>query len=94
MSDQTPLEFLKEASSSELVLDAGTSILDACCKVNAISNGPRGYRMITEDGISINHRQVTNSETVLVVGQRILKNGLWLLKIGKRNFYIIKWLQQ
>ena len=82
MSDQTLLEFLKEASFSELVLDPGTSILDTCCKANAISNGPRGYRMITEGGISINHRQVTHSETVLVVGQCI-KNGLWLLKIEK-----------
>ncbi|XP_071466085.1 tyrosine--tRNA ligase, mitochondrial isoform X2 [Marmota flaviventris] len=51
------------------------------------------YRMITEGGVSINHRQVTNPECVLVVGQHILKNGLSLLKIGKRNFYIIKWLQ-
>uniref|UniRef100_A0ABI7Y626 Tyrosine--tRNA ligase n=1 Tax=Felis catus TaxID=9685 RepID=A0ABI7Y626_FELCA len=51
------------------------------------------YRMITEGGVSINHRQVTNPESVLVVGQHILKNGLSLLKIGKRNFYIIKWLQ-
>ena len=49
--------------------------------------------MITEGGVSINHRQVTNPESVLVVGQHILKNGLSLLKIGKRNFYIIKWLQ-
>jgi tyrosyl-tRNA synthetase len=49
--------------------------------------------MITEGGVSINHRPVTNPESVLVVGQHILKNGLSLLKIGKRNFYIIKWLQ-
>lgn len=49
--------------------------------------------MITEGGVSINHRQVTNPESVLVVGQHILKNGLSLLKIGKRNFYIIKWLR-
>eukprot|EP00070_Physeter_catodon_P022709 XP_023984888.1 tyrosine--tRNA ligase, mitochondrial isoform X3 [Physeter catodon] len=53
----------------------------------------KSYRMITEGGVSINHRQVTNPESVLVVGQHILKNGLSLLKIGKRNFYIIKWLQ-
>lgn len=49
--------------------------------------------MITDGGVSINHQQVTNPESVLVIGQHILKNGLSLLKIGKRNFYIIKWLQ-
>ncbi|XP_070645918.1 tyrosine--tRNA ligase, mitochondrial isoform X2 [Bos indicus] len=93
MSDQELKELFKEASFSELVLDPGTSVLDTCRKANAIPDGPRGYRMITEGGVSINHRQVTNPESVLVVGQHILKNGLSLLKIGKRNFYIIKWLR-
>ncbi|XP_058414512.1 tyrosine--tRNA ligase, mitochondrial isoform X2 [Diceros bicornis minor] len=93
MSDQELRELFREASFSELVLDPGTSILDTCRKANAIPDGPRGYRMITEGGVSINHRQVTNPESILVVGQHILKNGLSLLKIGKRNFYIIKWLQ-
>ncbi|XP_019481242.1 PREDICTED: tyrosine--tRNA ligase, mitochondrial [Hipposideros armiger] len=93
MSDQELKELFREASFSELVLDPGTSVLDTCRKANAIPDGPRGYRMITEGGVSINHRQVTNPESVLVLGQHILKNGLSLLKIGKRNFYIIKWLQ-
>uniref|UniRef100_H0X4Y7 Tyrosine--tRNA ligase n=1 Tax=Otolemur garnettii TaxID=30611 RepID=H0X4Y7_OTOGA len=93
MSDQELKELFREASFSELVLDPGTNVLDTCRKANAIPDGPRGYRMITEGGVSINHRQVTNPESVLVVGQHILKNGLSLLKIGKRNFYIIKWLQ-
>ncbi|XP_036313518.1 tyrosine--tRNA ligase, mitochondrial isoform X1 [Pipistrellus kuhlii] len=93
MSDEELKELFKEATFSELVLDPGTSVLDTCRKANAIPDGPRGYRMITDGGVSINHQQVTNPESVLVVGQHILKNGLSLLKIGKRNFYIIKWLQ-
>ncbi|KAG8512271.1 Tyrosine--tRNA ligase, mitochondrial [Galemys pyrenaicus] len=93
MSDQELKELFREASFSELVLDPGTSVLDTCRKAKAIPDGPRGYRMITEGGVSINHRPVTNPDSVLVVGQHILKNGLSLLKIGKRNFYIIKWLQ-
>ncbi|XP_048223142.1 tyrosine--tRNA ligase, mitochondrial isoform X1 [Perognathus longimembris pacificus] len=93
MSDEELKELFKEASFSELVLDPGTSVLDTCRKAKAIPDGPRGYRMITEGGVSINHRPVTNPECILVVGQHILKNGLSLLKIGKRNFYIIKWLQ-
>ncbi|XP_074126686.1 tyrosine--tRNA ligase, mitochondrial [Sminthopsis crassicaudata] len=93
MSDEELKELFKEAPFSELVLDPGTSVLDLCRKANAIPSGPRGYQMITEGGVSINHKQVTNPESVLVVGQHILKNGLSLLKIGKRNFYIIKWLQ-
>ncbi|XP_027700286.1 tyrosine--tRNA ligase, mitochondrial isoform X2 [Vombatus ursinus] len=93
MSDEELKELFKEAPFSELVLDPGTNVLDICRKANAIPDGPRGYQMITDGGVSINHKQVTDPESVLVVGQHILKNGLSLLKIGKRNFYIIKWLQ-
>lgn len=93
MSDEELKELFREASFSELVLDPGTSVLDTCRKAQAIPDGPRGYRMITEGGVSINHQPVTRPESVLVLGQHILRNGLSLLKVGKRNVYIIKWLQ-
>jgi len=51
------------------------------------------YQKITDGGVSINGIRVTNPETVLVLGQHILKNGVSLLRIGKKNYYIIKWLQ-
>ncbi|XP_038626065.1 tyrosine--tRNA ligase, mitochondrial [Tachyglossus aculeatus] len=93
MSDQELKELFREASFSELVLDPGMSVIDTCRKANAIPDGPRGYRMITDGGVSINHHQVTDPESVLVLGQHILRNGLSLLKIGKRNVYVIKWLR-
>lgn len=93
MSDQELKELFREAAFAELVLDPGTSVLDTCRKANAIPDGPRGYRMITEGGVSINHVPVTNPEGVLVLGQHILRNGLSLLRVGKKNVYVIKWLQ-
>ncbi|XP_039376578.1 tyrosine--tRNA ligase, mitochondrial [Mauremys reevesii] len=93
MSDQELQELFREAPFAELLLEPGMSVLDLCHKANAIPDGPSGYRKITDGGVSINYIQVTNPETVLVIGQHILKNGVSLLKIGKKNFYIIKWLQ-
>lgn len=51
------------------------------------------YRKITDGGVSINGNRVTNPETVLILGQHILKNGVSLLRVGKKNYYMIKWLQ-
>lgn len=51
------------------------------------------YQKITDGGVSINGIRVTNPETVLILGQHILKNGVSLLRIGKKNYYVIKWLQ-
>ncbi|XP_054844221.1 tyrosine--tRNA ligase, mitochondrial [Eublepharis macularius] len=93
MSDLELQELFREAPYVELLYEPGTTVLDLCQKANAVADGARGYRDITSGGVSINHMQVTNPDAVLIVGQHILNNGLSLLKIGKRNYYIIKWLQ-
>ncbi|KAM6137004.1 tyrosine--tRNA ligase, mitochondrial [Pterocles gutturalis] len=93
MSDQELQELFRQAPSAELMLEPGMNILDLCRKANAIPDGPSGYQKITDGGVSINGIRVTDPETVLILGQHILKNGVSLLRIGKKNYYIIKWLQ-
>ncbi|XP_059833990.1 tyrosine--tRNA ligase, mitochondrial isoform X3 [Hypanus sabinus] len=92
MSDEELKELFKEASFSENLLEPGTTVLDLCRKANAIPDGPRGYQMIMDGGIWINHLRVTKPEQVLVLKQHILTNGLSLLRVGKKNYHIVKWL--
>uniref|UniRef100_A0A8C5N4Y5 Tyrosine--tRNA ligase n=1 Tax=Leptobrachium leishanense TaxID=445787 RepID=A0A8C5N4Y5_9ANUR len=92
MSDQELQELFQEAPFAELLYEPGTRALDACTKVSAVPEGARGFEMIMAGGLSINHQKVTNPDEVLVPGQHILKNGLSLIKVGKKNFYIVKWL--
>ncbi|NWH38868.1 SYYM protein, partial [Chloropsis hardwickii] len=93
MSDQELQELFRQAPSAELLLEPGMTVLDLCRKTNAIPDGPSGYRKITDGGVSINGSRITSPETVLILGQHILKNGVSLLRVGKKNYYIIKWLQ-
>ncbi|XP_030053973.1 tyrosine--tRNA ligase, mitochondrial [Microcaecilia unicolor] len=93
MCDQELQELFREAPFIELMLEPGTTVLDVCRKTCAIPDGARGFEMITAGGVSINHHKVRNPEEVLILGQHILKNGLSLLRIGKKNFYVVKWLQ-
>ncbi|XP_026550868.1 tyrosine--tRNA ligase, mitochondrial [Notechis scutatus] len=93
MSDEELQELFREAPYIEMLLEPGTTVLDLCRKSNAIADGPKGYRDITVGAVSINHITETNPDAVLILGQHILSNGLSLLRIGKRNYYIIKWLQ-
>ncbi|XP_075712086.1 tyrosine--tRNA ligase, mitochondrial [Rhinoderma darwinii] len=92
MSDQELQEIFQGAPFAELFLEPGTRVLDACLKVSAISDGARGFDILSNGGVSFNHTRVTNPDEVLVVGQHILSNGLSLIKVGKKNFYIVKWL--
>ncbi|XP_041854038.1 tyrosine--tRNA ligase, mitochondrial [Melanotaenia boesemani] len=92
MSDEELQELFREAPFHELLLEPGTTVIDACRKANAIPDGPRGYQMVSDGGVWINHKRADNPEQVLVPKLHILSNGLSLLRVGKRNFYIVKWL--
>ena len=52
----------------------------------------RRYRVVSDGAVWINHKRADNPEQVLIPKLHILSNGLTLLRVGKRNFYIIKWL--
>ncbi|XP_044050318.1 tyrosine--tRNA ligase, mitochondrial isoform X1 [Siniperca chuatsi] len=92
MSDEELQELFREAPFHELLLEPGTTVIDTCRRVNAIPEGPKGYRMVLEGAVWINHRRTDKPEQVLIPKLHILSNGLTLLRVGKRNFYIIKWL--
>ncbi|KAK5867057.1 hypothetical protein PBY51_011576 [Eleginops maclovinus] len=92
MSDEELQELFREAPFNELLLEPGTTVIDACRSVNAIPEGPRGYQMVLAGAVSINHMCADKPEQVLIPKLHILSNGLSLLKVGKKNFYIIKWL--
>ncbi|XP_068129181.1 tyrosine--tRNA ligase, mitochondrial [Hyperolius riggenbachi] len=93
MSDQELQELFQDAPFSEMLHEPGTRVLDTCLRVSAIPEGAQGFDVITKGGVSFNHRKVTNPDEVLVLGQHILRNGLSLIRVGKRNVYIVKWLQ-
>ena len=92
MSDDELQELFKEAPFHELLLDPGTTVIDACRRVSAIPEGPKGYLMVSEGVVWINHKRTFKPEQILIPKLHILSNGLTLLRVGKRNFYIIKWL--
>ncbi|CAL9695111.1 unnamed protein product [Knipowitschia caucasica] len=92
MTDEELRELFREAPFLETLFEPGTTVLDACRRVHAIPEGPRGHRMISEGAVHINHLRADDPDRVLVPKLHILSNGLSLLRVGKRNFYIIKWL--
>lgn len=50
-------------------------------------------RIITAGGFYVNQKRSQNVAELVTQGIHVLKNGLTLLRVGKRNFYIVKWLK-
>lgn len=49
-------------------------------------------RIIGAGGFTVNLNKAKNPAEMLAPGVHILKNGISLLRVGKRNYYIVKWL--
>ncbi|XP_033117961.1 tyrosine--tRNA ligase, mitochondrial-like isoform X2 [Anneissia japonica] len=84
-------ELFQGAFISRVILEPGMSIMDVVEKVKCLPPGGIGERTIREGGLYINNNRVTNPNQVLLKGEHILKNNLTFIRVGKKNYYIVKW---
>uniref|UniRef100_A0A8C4Q5I5 Tyrosine--tRNA ligase n=1 Tax=Eptatretus burgeri TaxID=7764 RepID=A0A8C4Q5I5_EPTBU len=76
MSDQELREVFQGAPFYEFLLEPGTSILDACHRINAVPEGRRGFELIVAGAVSINHERQNNPSQLLIRGRHVLQNGV------------------
>ncbi|XP_067632124.1 tyrosine--tRNA ligase, mitochondrial [Eurosta solidaginis] len=81
------------ATVVEILLEPGTSILDIAMKAKCFNSEGDAIRIIAAGGFYINQKRVQNIAEIITSGIHILKNGLSLLRVGKKNFYIVRWLK-
>lgn len=96
LAEMTPEELetiFKSAASTSLVLSPGTSILKMAMDAGCFRDESDARRIISAGGLYVNLSRVNNPDLVLIPGAHILPNGITLLRVGKKNYYLIKWLQ-
>lgn len=81
------------ATIVEILAEPGISILDLAMKAKCFPTQSDAMRIIAAGGFYVNLKKAQNIAEVITQGIHILRNGLTLLRVGKRNFYIVKWLQ-
>lgn len=59
--------------------------------VNQTRISADAVRIINAGGFYVNQKRVKNIAEVITAGIHILRNGVSLLRVGKRNFYIVRW---
>lgn len=50
-------------------------------------------RIISAGGFYVNQKRCQNISEVITNGVHVLKNGITILRVGKRNFYVVRWLK-
>ncbi|XP_041978460.1 tyrosine--tRNA ligase, mitochondrial [Aricia agestis] len=90
--NSTDLEQIFEgASVSRLLLSPGMTVLELGMKAKCFPTESDAIRIIQAGGFYINHQRVNKIDEVITQTAHILPNLVSLLRVGKRNYYIVKW---
>uniref|UniRef100_A0A023F3D0 Tyrosine--tRNA ligase n=1 Tax=Triatoma infestans TaxID=30076 RepID=A0A023F3D0_TRIIF len=83
----------KGAPIIEILLRPGISVRQVALAAQCFLSESDAERIINAGGFYINHNRTKNPEELLVHGVHILPNDVSLLRVGKKNYWIVKWLK-
>ncbi|XP_066137626.1 tyrosine--tRNA ligase, mitochondrial [Euwallacea fornicatus] len=92
MNVSDAIEMFDGATVVDILPEAGQSILDLAMQAGCFSSKHDALRIISAGGFSINQRKATNPSEIVSLNAHVLQNKISLLKVGKRHYYIIRWL--
>ncbi|XP_055346650.1 tyrosine--tRNA ligase, mitochondrial-like [Paramacrobiotus metropolitanus] len=80
-----------KAFVSYLTVHPGMTVWDAVMKAKCFGNEDDARRIIDAGGLYINYRRAQNPQQILIPGEHILPNNITLIRVGKKNYYVIRW---
>ncbi|XP_038064265.1 tyrosine--tRNA ligase, mitochondrial-like isoform X2 [Patiria miniata] len=92
LNDAEITELFQGATVTRLLLEPGFSIAQMLDRVKCLPQGHKGDLILSAGGVYINNQRVTDASRVLIKDEHILANGLTLIRVGKKNYYIVKWV--
>lgn len=81
----------KGATVVNLLLKPGITILEFALSAACFRNESDARRIIQAGGFYINHQRVTNVDEVLSPSVHVLPNKVSVVRVGKKNYWIVKW---
>ncbi|KAL9921257.1 tyrosine--tRNA ligase, mitochondrial [Glossina fuscipes fuscipes] len=84
---------LNGATLVELLAEPDITVLQMAMKAKCFPTEADAVRIITAGGFYINQKRSQNIAEIISHGIHVLRNGLTILRVGKRNFYIVRWLK-
>ncbi|XP_017888615.1 tyrosine--tRNA ligase, mitochondrial-like [Ceratina calcarata] len=86
------IQILDGAAVVELLAEPGINVYELAKKANCFKSDHDARRIIEAGGFYINYQKITNTEEVIVPGVHILSNNVSLLRVGKKNYHVVRWL--
>ncbi|XP_046414786.1 tyrosine--tRNA ligase, mitochondrial [Neodiprion virginianus] len=80
------------ATLIEILPEPGLTVLQLSLKANCFPDETNAIRIITAGGFYINHQRIQNIEEIITPGVHIMPNNLTMIRVGKKTYYIVKWI--
>ncbi|KZC04473.1 PREDICTED: tyrosine--tRNA ligase, mitochondrial [Dufourea novaeangliae] len=84
-------QLLDGATIVDLLPEPSLTVYELAMRANCFKWESDARRIIAAGGFSINYQKITNTEEVLVPGIHIMRNNVTLVRVGKKNYYVIRW---
>ncbi|KAF0296711.1 Tyrosine--tRNA ligase, mitochondrial [Amphibalanus amphitrite] len=92
LADAELRSMFRHSPVTDLTLRSGMTTLDLAMAAKCFRTEADAARIISAGGFHINQRRVTSTEEVVAADSHVLPSGLTLLRVGKKNYYIVKWV--
>ncbi|KAG8200519.1 hypothetical protein JTE90_000595 [Oedothorax gibbosus] len=76
---------------SQIFFEPGISIFDLTMKIGCFKTKDDADRIINGGGVYLNFERVSSPQFQIIPEQHILFNKISLIRIGKKNYYIVQW---
>ena len=80
-----------QASFFRILLSPGLTMLDLGNKLGCFRDERDVIRIITAGGFRVNEVQCKNTEEFIIPGKHILKNNTSIVRVGKKQFFVVEW---
>nr|CAH7743312.1 unnamed protein product [Callosobruchus chinensis] len=92
MNSDEMINLFSGATLVKMLPEAGQTLLDLAMKAGCFSTKSDAVRIITAGGFYINQQRANNPDEVINLNVHRLENNISLIRVGKKNYYIIKWI--
>ncbi|XP_017768419.1 PREDICTED: tyrosine--tRNA ligase, mitochondrial [Nicrophorus vespilloides] len=76
----------------EIMPSARETVMELSMRVGCFPSKQDAVRIITAGGFSVNQQRAKNPNEILSHSVHRLTNDVTLLRVGKKNYYIVKWV--
>lgn len=92
MTADEVVQVFEGAKVSEVMPEAGLTMHNLAMKIRCFKTDHEALRIIPAGGFQVNHQKITNPSEVITQNIHVLPNNLTLVRVGKKNYHIVRWL--